>query len=100
MAPAAPRTAPAHPPYLTLISDAIKNLKERGGSSYPAIKKWIGSHHKLPSGWEKTLALQLKKQATAGKLVRVKASYKLSDELKKPVKVINNFGSRQLVTTP
>lgn len=82
----APKSAPAHPPYLSLISEAISGLKERSGSSYPAIKKFIGSKHKLPTGWEKVLAQQLKKQAGAGKLVRVKSSFKLSEALKKPAK--------------
>lgn len=82
----APRAAPTHPPYLALISDAITGLKERTGSSYPAIKKYIAAHHKLPEGWEKVLAQQLKKQAAAGKLVKVKASFKLGEELKKTVK--------------
>lgn len=84
----APRSAPTHPPYLALISEAITGLKERTGSSYPAIKKYIGSKHKLPTGWEKVLAQQLKKQAAAGKLVRVKASFKLGDALKKEVKKV------------
>lgn len=87
MAPPAPKTGPAHPPYLALITEAISSLKERGGSSYPAIKKYIGAHHKLPTGWEKTLSLQLKRQLLAGKLVRIKASYKLGEALKKEVKV-------------
>lgn len=82
----APKTAPTHPPYLVLISDAISGLKERTGSSFPAIKKYIGAHHKLPEGWEKVLAQQLKKQAAAGKLVKVKASFKLGDALKKTIK--------------
>lgn len=84
----APRTALTHPPYLALISEAITGLKERTGSSYPAIKKFIGSKHKLPTGWEKVLAQQLKKQAAAGKLVRVKASFKLGDALKKEAKKV------------
>ena len=30
---------------------AIKALKERTGSSLPAIKKYIGANYKLPAGW-------------------------------------------------
>ena len=30
---------------------AIKALKERNGSSLPAIKKYIGANYKLPAGW-------------------------------------------------
>ena len=41
---APPRRPPAHPA-------AIKALKERNGSSLPAIKKYIGANYKLPAGW-------------------------------------------------
>ena len=136
---------PSHPPYVALVTEAIKGLKEvrrargvppeaaagaraigagqgggrrrpgavrrgcqqlgsgclwggppqptqppspppaqRSGSSLPAIKKYIGAHHKLPAGWEKTLSYQLKRLAASGKLVKVKASFKLSEALKKP----------------
>lgn len=42
--PAAPKVAkvaPAHPPYVVMIKEAIVSLKERSGSSLPAIKKFI-----------------------------------------------------------
>ena len=76
------KAPPAHPPYVTMIAAAIKALKERTGSSSKAIAKYIGATYKVPTGFEKTLAQQLKRLAAAGKLVRVKASFKLSDELK------------------
>lgn len=82
MATAAAKAPPAHPPYLTMIVAAIKALKERTGSSAPAIAKYIGANYKVPAGFEKTLSQQLKRLAVAGKLVRVKASFKLSEELK------------------
>lgn len=82
MSTAAAKAPPAHPPYLTMIVAAVKALKERTGSSAPAIAKYIGANYKVPAGFEKTLSQQLKRQAAAGKLVRVKASFKLSDELK------------------
>lgn len=66
---------------------AIKSLKERSGSSSKAIAKYIGATYKVPTGFEKTLGQQLKRLAAAGKLVKVKASFKLSDELKKEPKV-------------
>lgn len=40
-APKAAKPPPAHPPYVTMITDAIKSLKERDGSSVAAIKKFI-----------------------------------------------------------
>lgn len=79
----APKPAPAHPPYVDMIVAAVKALKERTGSSAPAIGKFIGATYKVPAGFEKTLALQLKRLAAAGKLVKVKASFKLSEALKK-----------------
>lgn len=87
MSTKAAKPAPAHPAYVTMIAAAIKALKDRTGSSAPAIAKYLGANYKLPAGFEKTLTTQLKRLAAAGKLVRVKASFKLSEELKKPAKV-------------
>ena len=44
----------------------------------------------LPSGWEKMLSYQLKRLAAAGELVKVKASFKLGDALKKVRTLIFN----------
>ena len=83
----APKAAPAHPPYVTMVSEAVKALKDRTGSSLQAIKKYIGAHYKgLPTGWEKTLSVQVKKLSHDGKLQKVKASYKLGEALKKAPK--------------
>lgn len=43
---------PTPPPALPA---AIKALKERNGSSLPAIKKYIGANYKLPTGWVSVL---------------------------------------------
>lgn len=83
---------PGHPPYVDMIKEALVTLKERNGSSQQALKKFIGGKYKLPQGWEKTLSVQLKRLVEDGKLVRVKASYKLGEQLKKtpakPKKVV------------
>lgn len=42
-----PKAAPTHPKVSDMVVDAITTLKERGGSSLQAIKKHIGSHHKV-----------------------------------------------------
>lgn len=42
-----PKTAPSHPTYSSMISKAIAELKERGGSSRSAILKYILAHYKL-----------------------------------------------------
>ena len=67
-----------------MIKEAISALKERAGSSPYAIAKYMEDKHKavLPANFRKILGLQLKNSATKGKLIKVKASYKLSDSTK------------------
>ncbi|XVF31092.1 hypothetical protein REPUB_Repub16aG0115800 [Reevesia pubescens] len=84
-----PRSVSSHPPFLEMISDAIVTLKERTGSSQYAITKFIEEKHKrLPSNFRKVLLVQMKKFVASGKIVKVKASFKLpsaSAVAKKPV---------------
>merc|ERR1712144_95690 len=62
--PAAKKVAgPAHPPYEKMVKAALVALKDRTGSSTQAIAK--------------SLSRFLKKFVESGKLVKVKASYKL-----------------------
>merc|ERR1712213_289794 len=42
----APKTKPAHPPTSVMIVNAVTALKERNGSSLPAIKKYITANYK------------------------------------------------------
>merc|ERR1712111_295720 len=42
----APKTKPAHPPTSVMIVNAVTALKERNGSSLPAIKKYIAANYK------------------------------------------------------
>ena len=42
---AKPKAVPTHPPYLDMVAEAIKALKERSGSSVYAIHKYIEEHH-------------------------------------------------------
>ncbi|KAK7344403.1 hypothetical protein VNO77_13952 [Canavalia gladiata] len=79
----AKKTSPSHalhPPYFEMIADAISTLKERTGSSQPAIAKFIEDKHKkvLPPNFRKLLSVQLKKLVKSEKLYKVKNSYKLS----------------------
>ncbi|CAA7388052.1 unnamed protein product [Spirodela intermedia] len=73
------RAAPAHPPYLEMAREAIHALKERTGSSQYAISKFIEEKHRgnLPSNFRKLLLVQLRRFTAAGKLTKVKYSYKL-----------------------
>ncbi|RDX61676.1 hypothetical protein CR513_60076 [Mucuna pruriens] len=78
----------SHPPYFQMIKEALIALNEKGGSSPYAIVKYMEEKHKavLPANFKKILGLQLKNQAARGKLVKIKASYKLSETAKKEKK--------------
>ena len=54
--------------YVALIKEAIVTLKERGGSSLPAIKKALAAK-KLAPGWEVRLSTSIKALVKSGKLV-------------------------------
>ncbi|XP_021755396.1 histone H1-like [Chenopodium quinoa] len=78
-------TRPCHPPYFKMIKEAIVGLNEKGGSSPYAIAKYMEQKHKalLPSNFRKIVGFQLKKSVSKGNLIKIKASYKLSQALKK-----------------
>jgi len=83
--PKAAAAAASHPTYFEMIKEAIAALKDRTGSSSVAIAKYIEEKHgkSLPANFKKMLSVQLRSSAAKGKLVKVKASYKLSDAAKK-----------------
>jgi len=70
----APKAAPpSHPKYEVMIASAISALKERTGSSTPAIAKYIESQYgkNLPDNWKKVLSVQLRRLVDSGKLFKV-----------------------------
>ncbi|CAI0392900.1 unnamed protein product [Linum tenue] len=71
-----------------MIKDALLALNEKSGSSPYAIAKFMEEKHKavLPANFRKTLAMQLKNSAAKGKLVKIRASYKLSESGKEEEK--------------
>ncbi|KAE8735848.1 Histone H1 [Hibiscus syriacus] len=85
--PKQPKPA-AHPPYFQMIKEAILALNEKSGSSPYAIAKYMEEKQKavLPANFRKILALQLKNSTARGKLIKIKASYKLSEAGKKATK--------------
>lgn len=87
--PAASGSQRAHPPYFQMAVEAIATLRERTGSSRRAIAKYIEAHYKsdLPSNFKKLLTNQLRILSEKGKLVQVKRSFKLTEELKKSSQV-------------
>ncbi|VAH50264.1 unnamed protein product [Triticum turgidum subsp. durum] len=82
--PKAAAAGASHPTYFEMIKEAIAALKDRTGSSSVAIAKYIEEKHgkALPANFKKMLSVQLRASASKGKLVKVKASYKLSDAAK------------------
>lgn len=88
-APKAPKPPASHPTYMLMVVEAIGALKERTGSSQYAIAKYLEDKYKkgLAPNFKKMLTIQLRNLTKGGKLVKVKNSFKLSDELKKPAKV-------------
>lgn len=71
-----------------MVKEAIGTLKERTGSSQYAIAKYLEDTYKtgLPPNFKKILSVQLRNLTKQGKLYKVKNSFKLSDDLKKPIK--------------
>merc|ERR1712242_348883 len=86
-APAAkkPKAKPTHPPTSAMIAAAIKALKERNGSSLAAIKKYIAANYKVDVVKIKHFITKALKKGVENKsIIKVKASYKLAKEEKKP----------------
>ncbi|KAK1586447.1 hypothetical protein Q3G72_002644 [Acer saccharum] len=98
--PKQPKTA-SHPPYFQMIMEALLALNEKSGSSPYAIAKYMEEKHKavLPANFKKILGLQLKNSAAKGKLIKIKASYKLSESGKKDVKKPTKESTKPKTTT-
>ncbi|CAL9172412.1 unnamed protein product [Musa hybrid cultivar] len=81
-------STPSHPPYFEMIKEAILALNEKTGSSAYAIAKFMEEKHKgvLTPNYKKVLAVQLRNFTAKGKLVKVKASFKLAEVGKKDEK--------------
>ena len=73
-----------HPKYIDMITDAIKGLKARSGSSRQAIKKYVQSNNTVSDNFENPLKLALRKGVQSGALKQVKGtgasgSFKVAD---------------------
>ncbi|KAJ9588605.1 hypothetical protein L9F63_028092 [Diploptera punctata] len=65
-----PRAKPAHPRTSEMVSSAIKSLKERGGSSLQAIKKYIAANYKVdPEKFAPFIKKYLKAAVASGELL-------------------------------
>ena len=70
-----PKKPAAHPPVASMVTAAIKNLKDRKGSSLAAIKKYISANYKCDvAKLAPFIAKFLKKSVADGKLTQVKGS--------------------------
>ncbi|GAA30285.2 histone H1/5 [Clonorchis sinensis] len=93
--PAAPKAkkvvkkAPsAHPPYFDMVKHAIKELKERNGSSRQAIAKYVKAHYKVDDKADNHIRRALVSALKAGKLTHTKGigasgSFKLAEKAAK-----------------
>ena len=76
---AKPKKPAAHPPTASMVKAAIKALKERNGSSLPAIKKYIAANYKYDVVKNaRFINKALKGMSEKGVLTKVKGSFKLS----------------------
>jgi histone H1/5 len=73
-----------HPKYISMITTAITTLKERTGSSLQSIQAFISVKYRgLRFGWERKVAVLLRKNVDAKKIVKEKGSYKLGASTKR-----------------
>ena len=61
----------SHPAYSDMIKAAISTLKERSGTSLPALKKYIEGNFNVPDNYNVVLKRVLKSMVSSGKLVKV-----------------------------
>ena len=81
-----PAAKPTHPPVATMVVAAIGALKDRKGSSLPAIKKYVAATYKVDVAKLAPFIRRFLKKAVAdGKVTQVKASFKLA-KVEKPAK--------------
>lgn len=79
---------PNNPTYAYMVTECLRSLGNRTGSSVPAIKKQLGTQFEmdLDSINQKALTNAIKKGVQAGDFVQIKASYKLNKKRPEPTK--------------
>lgn len=81
--PLSARKRSGKPTYISMVHEAIVSMKERTGSSAPAISKWILANNEHAKGlhpnvFKTRLALSIKQGVKENRLMKVKNSYKIS----------------------
>ncbi|XP_078691113.1 histone H1-like [Branchiostoma floridae x Branchiostoma belcheri] len=90
--PRKPKAPAAHPPSRTMITAAIASLKERNGSSFAAVKKYVAANYKFDVEKQgHVLKRSLKSMVDSGALTQTKGkgasgSFKISAAAKKAAK--------------
>ena len=95
----AKKVAPTHPTYGSMIRKAITELKERGGSSRPAIMKYLLTHFNLGSNMAQIkshMRRALQRGVAKGELKVIGASFKLTEkaQAKKAVKRVKKTATK------
>lgn len=84
---ASKKPAAAHPPTSVMVTSAIKELKERKGSSLPAIKKYLAANYQVdPAKLAPFIRKFLTAAVTSGAILQTKGHYKLAVAEAKPKK--------------
>lgn len=63
---------------VSLIIEAIANLKERNGSNRTSIATYIEGHYCAPPNFRRILSEKLKRFIASGKLIKVNRNYRIS----------------------
>lgn len=89
-APVSARKRSGKPTYITMIHDAIVAMKERTGSSAPAISKWILANSQTVNGvhpqvFKTRLSSALKQGLKENRFAKVKGSYKISSDVSRNI---------------
>ena len=104
---AVPKKPSQHPAYKDMISEAIRSLKERNGSSRQKIAKFLETNYKGlgdESTLKRNLKVSLKKMVAGNSLVQTKGvgasgSFKLPASAKKPLAAKKPAASKKVSTT-
>lgn len=100
-APKKPKAKATHPPTSEMVTNAIKMLKERGGSSLPAIKKYLAGNYKVDvDRLAPFIKKYLKSAVTNGALIQTKGkgaagSFKLSKSVAKPKPKVKSIEAKE-----
>jgi len=89
-------------PYTQVIHDAIVALKDRTGSSSPAIQKWIMNNHPTmdPTKLKQKMNFTLKLGVKSNRFIKIKSSFKINTiwlKTEKKKKVTANAKKRKAI---